>query len=89
MKEPPSSGTAERLLTYGGLGTAAGALYNFDPEDFQRNAALAGLTLGLGRGASSILRSNALANSMIRHGLGISLGNPLANFTRRAAPAAA
>ena len=94
MREPPSSGTAERLLTMGALGTGLGALgvgsYEFDPEHFQRNAGLALGALALGRGGSALLRSNALANSLIRYGLPRTGSSyPLANLLSRAAPAAA
>jgi hypothetical protein len=94
MREPPSSGTAERLLTMGGIGAGLGALgvggYEFDPEHFQRNAALAASALALGRGASAALRSGTLANSLIRSGLPRAGGSyPLANLLSRAAPAAA
>ena len=92
MKEPPSSGTAERLLTMAGIGTGLGAIglggYEFDPEHFQRNAALTASALALGRGGSALLRSNAVAKSLIRSGLpqagpsGIALSGLLA----RAAP---
>lgn len=95
IKEPPSSGTAERLLTmealkYGAGAAGLGGAYAFDPENFQKYAIGAGLALGGGRAASSALRSNWLANSMIRGGLGTAGGNyPLANLLSRAAPAAA
>jgi hypothetical protein len=95
MREPPSSGTAERLMLMKagvGLGSALGlgGAYALDPEGFQRDAAIAAATLGAGRGASAILRSNALTNSMIRGGLGTSGGTkPLSDLLTRAAPAAA
>jgi len=77
LKEPASSGTAERLmlmqhlpqlgagvLGIGGLGAAT----YFDPESLQRNALLAAATIGVGRGASSALRSKLLTNAMINAG---------------------
>lgn len=59
MKEPPSSGTSERLLAMEALKTGLGAAglagaYAFDPENFQRNALMAGGALLSGRAASSI-----------------------------------
>ena len=97
-REPPNSGTALREFInrgagYGigalGLGgVAAGANY-FDPENFQRDLGVAGGALLLGRGASTGLRSNWLANAMIRGGLGTGTGQPFANLLSRAAPAVA
>lgn len=95
IKEPPSSGTPERLLAMklGGaaLGAAGlGGAYQLDPENFQRNAVLGGLALGGARGASALLRSNMLTNALIRSGLPRAGGAyPLANLLSRAAPAAA
>jgi hypothetical protein len=92
LKEPPSSGTSERLMAMHalrlGLGAAGlGGAYEFDPENFQRNALLAGLALGAGRGGSAILRSNMLANAMIRGGLGVPAARqPLVDLLTRAAP---
>lgn len=96
MKEPPSSGTFERALTFG-LGTAGlsalGALgySSFDPEDVQSDVlkygGIGAALLAARYGASPFLRSNLLANSMIRSGLGI--GAPATNALTRAAPAAA
>lgn len=78
LKEPPSSGTAERLMIMQhlpqlatgalGVGGLAGATA-FDPESWQRNALLGVGAIGLARAGSAALRSNALANSMIRSGL--------------------
>lgn len=94
LKEPPSSGTSERLMSMYGLKTALGAAglggeYAFDPENFQRNAALTLLALAGGRGASSLLRSNILARSMINSGLGRpGVSEPATQFIGRYTPAA-
>lgn len=96
LTEPPSSGTSERLLTMKllgyGLGAAGvGGAYEFDPENFQRNALLAALAFGGARGASALLRNGGLANALIRSGLPGAArgGQPLANLLTRAAPFAA
>lgn len=78
LKEPPSSGTAERTmlmqhlpqLAIGatGLGALGSATY-FDPESWQRNALLGAGALAAGRAGGSVLRSNALANAMINASL--------------------
>lgn len=78
LKEPPSSGTAERnmimqhlpqlALGATGLGGLAAAEH-FDPDSWQRNALLAAGAIGVGRVAGSALRSSPLANAMIRSGL--------------------
>lgn len=90
MKEPPSSGTAERgmlMHLLGGAGTAGvGLLTNQVPL----SAALMGLgaTGGsalLGRGVGTALRSNALTNRLINRSLGnptqTAFGNYLLNST--------
>jgi hypothetical protein len=95
LKEPPSSGTSERLLAMealkAGLGVAGlGGAYYFDPENFQRNALLGATALAGGRAASSILRSRALTNALINSGLGrAGSGQKLTNFLTSAAPVAA
>ena len=91
LTEPNSSGTAERLLTMKALGAAAGAAglggaYAFDPEGFQRDALIGLAAFGGGRALSAGLRSNTLANALIRSGLQTPSGaNPLANLLARAA----
>ena len=94
LKEPPSSGTSERLLAMGLGGGALGAIgygdYKFDPDNFQRNLALGGAALLAGRGASAALRSGWLSNALIRSGLPHAAPTyPIANLLSRAAPAAA
>jgi hypothetical protein len=93
LTEPPSSGTAERLtlmhLAPAALGAAGiGGAYYFDPENFQRDLAMAG-ALGLAaRGGSAALRSNALANTLIRRGLAGGAPNAPGPFSGFALPAA-
>jgi hypothetical protein len=95
LTEPPSSGTSERLLamklgaTALGAAGIGGAAYEIDPENFQRNAALGIGALAGGRALSAVLRSHALANSLIRSGMGGGVRYPSANLLSRAAPAAA
>lgn len=95
MKEPPSSGTSERLLAMEALKAGAGAAglagaYAFDPENFQRNALLGLGTIAGARGASAVLRSRALTNALVNSGLNrAGTGQPLYNLLSRAAPAAA
>jgi hypothetical protein len=95
LKEPPSSGTSERLLAMEALKTGLGAAglagaYAFDPENFQRNALLAAGTVAGARGASSLLRSRALTNALINSGLNrAGTGQPFSNLLSRAAPLAA
>jgi hypothetical protein len=77
MKEPPSSGTAERGMMMHFLGGAgAGGVGVLSGEIPLKAAALAAAgTLGsaaLGRGVGAGLRSNVLTNSLINR----SLGNP-------------
>ena len=88
LKEPASSGTAERLAIMGLLSGAAGAGYKFDPENFQSNALYAGLLYGGGRLGSAAMRSNFLANAVLQRGAA-SQGQPLATALVRTAPAAA
>lgn len=90
IKEPPSSGTSERLLMLHGLGLGAGAIgaAAFDPENMQRDLALGGLALAAGRGGSAALRSNWLANALIHSPLPPA-GNALTAIANRAGPAAA
>ncbi len=74
LKEPPSSGTSERLAglwTLAKLGGAAAGLDYFDPENFQRNALLGLSGLAAARGASGILRNKWLANALIRNAPGM------------------
>ena len=97
MVEPPSSGTAERTwimqhapqLAVGatGLGALGGATY-FDPDSWQRNAAFGAAGLVVGRGAASALRSNALANAMIRSGLQAPGGGGMLELINRTVPVA-
>lgn len=92
IKEPPSSGTSERLLAMHGLGLAGGALglggaYYFDPEATQKALAIGGSALAAGRLGSSALRSNWLANTMINSPLPPNI-NALA-ISRRLSPATA
>lgn len=82
LQEPPSSGTSERLLAMklGAAALGAGGLAYFDPENLQRDAALAAGAFGGGRLLSAGLRSNALADFMIRRGLNagrVPVGNAL------------
>lgn len=83
LKEPPSSGTAERLtagdmfrrigmLGMGAVGAneVAPNLISSLPENAIYAAAAIPATLGVGRVASSALRSNWLANNMINRSLG-------------------
>lgn len=99
IKEPPSSGTAERTMIMqhmlpavvggaglGGLGIATA----FDPDSWQRNALIAAGTVAGGRAGAAALRSNALANAVIRSGLRGrgAAGNPLQALIDRTLPAA-
>lgn len=78
IAEPPSSGTAERSAILQhlvpaatgllGAGTVGAATY-FDPESYQRNAAIGLGSLLAARYGSAALRSNALANTVINRGL--------------------
>lgn len=75
LKELPSSQTSERtnfmhmLERAGGLfgAVVTGQHFGISPPE---QAAAAGATLGLARGASAALRSDAYANRMIQKGLG-------------------
>ncbi len=96
LKEPPSSGTSERLAGMYGLAKAGAAVaglggaYAYDPEDFQRNALLGAGLLAAGRGTSSALRSNWMANALIRNPLvPRNVGQLTANRLNAMAPAAA
>lgn len=95
LKPQGTSGTAEHLALMRFGPAIAGAIglggaYEFDPEHFQRDAALTGLLLGGGRAASAVLRSNRLAQGMIRNALNApSATQPVANLLARAAPFAA
>jgi hypothetical protein len=71
VKEPPSSGTAERLTalkTVGALAGGVGGLGYFDPEHFQRDVAGLGAGLLAARAGGAALRGNALTNALIRGG---------------------
>lgn len=96
LKEPPSSGTAERLAAKDTLGTlakagqlaggAAGAamgLNHFAPQIAAAAPGVAGpaiagaaASFGAGRLASSVLRSEGLANRLIERGLGTAQAGP-------------
>jgi hypothetical protein len=78
LKEPPSSGTAERSLVYnalsGGAGAGGVASYLANPDVFHNPALLTGLATGvgvagLGRGMGSALRSNWMANQLLNRSL--------------------
>ena len=94
LKEPPSSGTAERATILMGLGKAAaaatgiGGTYAFDPEHFQQNLAKAAAAYGLARGGSAALRSNWLTSALLQRGMA-GQGQEFANALSRAAPLAA
>lgn len=98
IKEENSSGTSERLmirqhlqqLTAGVLGIGSvGAASYFDPESWQRNVALAGGGIAAGRLGSAALRSNVLANALIRSGLrGAGGGGAAQEIINRGLPAA-
>jgi Cell Wall Hydrolase len=72
LKEPPSSGTAERLAVMKlGAGLAAGAAgvggaAYFDPEHFQRHAAELGAALLGAKLGGAALKSNVLSNLLLR-----------------------
>ena len=87
IKEPPSSGTSERMLAMhlAGLGLAGLGAAHFDPENFQRDITLGALGLGAGRVGSAALRSNWLANALIHAPLPPNLQN-LPAITGRLAP---
>lgn len=77
LKEPPSSGTAERGMMMHILGAGGGALAGVAAGQMSLRDALmvAGGTIGggvVGRGVGAGLRSNALTDSLINR----SLGNP-------------
>lgn len=74
LTEPGSSNTAERLLTYSGLGGAAGDAYRLvsgamSPTEVLNTAIGVPAGLAAGRAVSSTLRSNALANGVINRSL--------------------
>lgn len=84
FKEPPSSGTAERLGTSnllsqaGAVGTGllglhevAPSLFSSIPENAGVAAASIPISLGVGRLASAALRSKALAGNVINRSLGV------------------
>jgi hypothetical protein len=87
LKEPPSSGTAERLTaikTIGALAGGVGGLSYFDPEHFQRDVAGLGAGLLAARAGGAALRSNALTGALIRGGQrqALGAGNAMAPRTR-------
>lgn len=85
MKEPPSSGTAERGLMMhllGGIGTG-GAGMMMGEVPLSAAALGVGATAGsalLARGVGAGLRSNALTNSLINRSLGRPNQTPFANY---------
>lgn len=84
LKEPPSSGTAERLSALGwagALGSSAvglnelgvlppGILPHMTPQAMATSALSIPASLGIARGMGSALRSNWLANSVLNRSLG-------------------
>jgi hypothetical protein len=71
LKEPPSSGTAERLamMKLGLAGaTGLGGIAAFDPEHFQRDAGLLGAGALAARGGGALMRARWAANAAIRSG---------------------
>jgi Cell Wall Hydrolase len=74
LKEPPSSGTAERLaLMKLGLGLGAGAAglggaRYFDPENWQQDLLLAGTGALGAKGLGSLMKRPELTNMLIRSG---------------------
>jgi hypothetical protein len=91
LKEPPSSGTAERLAVMklgaglaGGVGGLVGA-YNFDPENFQRDAAEIGGALIAAKVGGAALRSNALARGLLHNAQRGPVGGNLSGVIPQAA----
>lgn len=94
MTEPNSSGTGERTwimqnLVPGAVGLAGvGGAYYSDPDSWQRNALIGLGTLGVTRGASAALRSNALARMMINRGMQQGVLSVANQFTQSLLPRA-
>lgn len=97
LKEPPSSGTAERLtimqhlpqMAIGATGVGAlGVAQHFDPDSWQRNALVATGLLGAGRAGGSALRSDWMANALIRSGMRGRQPWPVARSVNYTVPAA-
>lgn len=89
MKEPPSSGTAERGMIMHLLGGAGTAGIGLATSQVPLSAALMGLggTVGsalLSRGVGAGLRSNALTESLINRSLGHPNHNALTNYLTNA-----
>jgi len=68
LREPPSSGTAERSLLLGALSAGLGTDYAFDPEGFQRHALMAAAGLGAARAGGALIKLPALTRFLARRG---------------------
>jgi hypothetical protein len=93
LKEPPSSGTAERLSTLEAMTRAGGVMGGVltgvtHPGDAAALAATAVGTLGLARGARAYLGSQVLANRLIQRGLNPNAAPGLINRLTSAATTA-
>lgn len=95
LKEPANSGSPERLLAMKALGLGGGGAgllgLALNPAAIPGAVAAGAGTLAAGRVAGSILRSDALANQLIRAGQGTAVNQgatPAANLLLRSVPPA-